>query len=48
MRLIIYAVCNKETDKIVYANCRRSKCVEVLEAMPNKELFELRYRWQSI
>ena len=48
MRLIMYAIFNKETNKKVYANCRMSKCTEVLEAMPNKESFEIRYKWQSI
>lgn len=48
MRLIHYSVTNKETNKNVYTNCRREKCVEFLNNLPNKEEFAISYKWLSI
>ena len=48
MRTIIYAIIEKETGKRVYANCRMSKCEEVLATMENKENYKIGYKWFSI
>ena len=47
MRTIIYAIIEKETGKRVYANCRMSKCEEVLATMENKENYTIGYKWRS-
>lgn len=48
MRLIHYAIFNKTTNERVYTNCDEAKCQAVLDQMPNKENFEIRYKWLSI
>ena len=48
MRLIHYCVFNKKTKKAVYVHCKESKCREHLEAVPDKENYEIRYKWVSI
>ena len=47
MRLIHYAVFNKTTNERIYTNCDQRKCQEYLDKMPNKENFEIRYKWKS-
>ena len=48
MRLIHYAVFNKETNERVYTNCDQAKCQEYLDKMPNKENYIIGYKWLSI
>ena len=48
MRAIIYTVINKETNAKVYGNCRVSKCQEYINNLPNKDNYEIRYKWHSI
>ena len=47
MRIILYAIFNKTTNERVYTNCRQSKCQEMLDAMENKENYEIRYKWRN-
>ena len=48
MRLIHYYVINKKTNERIYTNCRGYKAEEFLASLPNKEDYEIRYRWVSI
>ena len=48
MRTIRYEVFNKETDKRVYTNCRKHKCVEFINTQNDKQNFEIRHKWFSI
>ena len=48
MRIIKFAVFNKETNKRIYTNCRESKCIEFIDKQDNKENFEIRHKWFSI
>lgn len=48
MRTIIYGVFNKETNKRIYTNCRKSKCIEFIDNQDNKENYEIRHKWFSI
>ena len=48
MRLIHYSVANKETNEKIYTNCRKEKCVEFLNNLPNKEEFAICYKCLSI
>lgn len=48
MRLIHYAVFNKETKERVYTNCDQAKCQEYLNKMDNKENYTVGYKWLSI
>lgn len=48
MRAIIYKVINKNTNAQVYGNCRVNKCEEFLANLPNKEDYEIVYKWHSI
>ena len=45
MRLVLYHVVNKDTNKSVYVDCRKPKAVEFLQALAAQEQFELRYKW---
>lgn len=47
MRIIKYAVFNKETNKRVYADCLYFKCEEFIKAQENKNVLEIRYKWFS-
>lgn len=48
MRIVHYAVVNKETHKAVYVHCDSAKARAFLEAMENKENFYIGYKWVSI
>lgn len=48
MRIIKFAVFNKETNERIYTNCRESKCVEFISKQDNKENLEIRHKWFSI
>ena len=48
MRLIHYAVFNKETRERVYTNCDFAKCQEYLESLPNQKDYIIGYKWLSI
>jgi hypothetical protein len=48
MRAIIYKVINKNTNTKVYGNCRYDKCVEYINNLPNKEEYDIVYKWHSI
>lgn len=48
MRIIRYAVVNKETHKPIYVNCDSTKARAFLETLENKEDFYIGYKWMSI
>ena len=48
MRIIHYAVFNKETNERIYTDCRKCKCEEVMNKLENKALYEIRSKWRSI
>lgn len=48
MRTIIYGVFDKETNKRIYTNVRKSKCEEFISAQDDKENLVICYKWISI
>lgn len=48
MRIIKYAVFNKETNERVYANCLYAECEEFIKAQENKDALEIRHKWFSL
>ena len=47
MRVIKYAVFNKETNERVYAHCLYAECEEFINAQKNKDALEIRHKWFS-
>ena len=48
MRLIHYYIINKDTNKAIYVNCRRSACEEKLAGMADKENHFIGFKFVSI
>lgn len=48
MRLIIYCVMNKKTQKRVFTNCNRRKVENFLASLEDKEDYCIGYKWTSI
>jgi hypothetical protein len=48
MRLIIYAVFNKETNKRIFTSAYFHKCNEKMKALDNAENYEIRHKFKSI
>lgn len=45
MKLTHYYVINKETGKVEYVNCRSWKAQEYMDALENKEQYEIRAKY---
>lgn len=48
MRMMRYYVVNKNTNKAVFTDCRRSKCEEFMATLADKESYGIGYKWLSI
>ena len=48
MRTIFYAVFNKETNERLYTNRSSLECEKFMNALENKENYEIRHKWFSI
>lgn len=48
MRIIKYAVFNKETNERIFTHCSLRKCEEKLVQLNNENGYEIRHKWFSI
>ena len=48
MRLIMYYVIEKETNRKVYVNCWERKARAYLATLPNADRYVIGYKWMSV
>ena len=48
MRIARYFIIEKETKKVVFADCRLAKCEEEMKKFTDKDNFEIRRKMLSI